>query len=170
MATVDEPGHARRGILPPPPPGPTASLPDLGKAQLSGPWRFAVPGVVLAAVAGASVYTYVVDPNSSGAFPQCPFRAVTGLDCPGCGGLRCVHALLHGDVAAAADHNLLTLLLLPLTTLVLLRWVLVSWGMSLPEVRLPRVFAWALPVAFFGFWVLRNIPWEPLPYLGSGAG
>ena len=47
------------------------------------------------------------DPNAAGSYGYCPLRALTGLDCPFCGGLRGTYALMHGDVAAALDHNVM---------------------------------------------------------------
>ena len=35
----------------------------------------------------------------------CPLRLVTGLPCPGCGGIRAWTAAVHGDVAAALAYN-----------------------------------------------------------------
>lgn len=35
----------------------------------------------------------------------CPFRAVTGLSCPGCGNTRAVFALLHGRFAESLSYN-----------------------------------------------------------------
>ena len=43
----------------------------------------------------------------------CPFRAVTGLLCPGCGVTRLCLALLRWDWAAAWDANPVLLLTLP---------------------------------------------------------
>ena len=43
----------------------------------------------------------------------CPFRAATGLLCPGCGATRLCLALLRGDFAAAWRANPVLLLLLP---------------------------------------------------------
>ena len=37
----------------------------------------------------------------------------TGLKCPGCGSQRMLHALLHGDIAAAWRFNALLFLLVP---------------------------------------------------------
>ena len=39
--------------------------------------------------------------TSPGHYPTCPFLAITGWYCPGCGSLRAVHDLLHGDLAGA---------------------------------------------------------------------
>ena len=48
---------------------------------------------------------------ASGAVPvQCPFKAVFGVDCPGCGGSRMIGALLRGDPAAALGFNAFALL------------------------------------------------------------
>jgi len=47
----------------------------------------------------------VFDPATSGIFPPCPIRYLTGLYCPGCGSLRAMHALLHGELARAWAMN-----------------------------------------------------------------
>ena len=40
-------------------------------------------------------------------WPKCPVFALTGVYCPGCGGLRATDALLHGDLAGALNQNAL---------------------------------------------------------------
>lgn len=35
----------------------------------------------------------------------CPFKRITGLPCPGCGGVRCVILLLKGDFTSAVITN-----------------------------------------------------------------
>ncbi|WP_162831231.1 DUF2752 domain-containing protein, partial [Amycolatopsis ruanii] len=56
----------------------------------------------------------------------CWFHALTGLDCPFCGGSRALGALLHGDVLAALSYNAFALVvLLPLAVVTLVdaaRW------------------------------------------------
>ena len=54
----------------------------------------------------------------------CPFRAVTGLLCPGCGVTRLCLALLRGDWAAAWQANPILLLLLPVLAVLLIRTAL----------------------------------------------
>lgn len=51
----------------------------------------------------------------------CPFRALTGLLCPGCGVTRLCLALLRGDWAAAWQANPVLLLLLPVLLALLIR-------------------------------------------------
>jgi hypothetical protein len=66
----------------------------------------------------------------------CPFRLLTGWNCPLCGGTRMGGALLHGDLAAAWSFNPVALGgLLVLGTLGVL-WALEAAGG--PAVRLPR--------------------------------
>lgn len=38
-------------------------------------------------------------------FPLCPFKLLTGLPCPGCGGIRAANALLHGNILGAIYTN-----------------------------------------------------------------
>jgi len=68
-------------------------------------------GLVIAAVVLAGYY--MLEPES-GVYPRCLFRQVTGLECPGCGSQRAIHALLHGRVAEAWSYNALLLMEIPL--------------------------------------------------------
>src|SRR5579864_5631489 len=58
----------------------------------------------------------IFDPATSGAFPPCPVHYLTGWYCPGCGSLRALHQLLHGNLRAAWAMNPLTVILLPFLT------------------------------------------------------
>ena len=57
------------------------------------------------ALAIAAALLYLYDPAVSALYPSCPLRALTGLLCPLCGGLRAAHALLHGRVVEAVALN-----------------------------------------------------------------
>jgi Protein of unknown function (DUF2752) len=99
--------------------------------------------------------------------PVCPFHAISGLYCPGCGTLRCLHALLHGDLRSAAGFNVLTLLLLPV---IVVAWVATGVaaleGRPAPVIaRLPRWVGPAIVVTTVSFWVLRNVPVAPFSWL-----
>ncbi|MFJ2115113.1 DUF2752 domain-containing protein, partial [Streptomyces sp. NPDC087850] len=79
---------------------PPAPAPALGR-------RLLAPLATLAGVVAAFTYVGLVDPNESGHYPVCPMYALTGLYCPGCGGLRSAHAIAHGEVATALGDNAL---------------------------------------------------------------
>lgn len=68
----------------------------------------------------------------------CPFRAVTGWDCPLCGGTRMGSALLHVDVGAAFALNPFALLLVTAVGLLGLLWTVEALGG--PAVRPPAAF------------------------------
>ena len=59
------------------------------------------------------IVLFAHDPANSMFYPPCPFRALTGFYCPGCGTLRALHQLLHGHLVAAFWLNPLAALLLP---------------------------------------------------------
>lgn len=107
--------------------------------------------------AGALTYVGLVDPHQPGSwFPPCPFRLLTGLYCPGCGGLRMTHDLLHGDFAAAAVDNVFILVGLPL----LLLWALWRRRSGKPAFT-PTVLV-VIGVAVVAWTVVRNLPGFPL--------
>jgi len=43
----------------------------------------------------------------------CPTKALLDIDCPGCGGMRMVYSLLHGDIGAALRYNALSVIAWP---------------------------------------------------------
>lgn len=113
---------------------------------------------------GALTYVGLVDPHRPGAlFPACPFKLLTGWNCPACGGLRMTHDLLHGEVSAAVVDNVFLLIGLPLLAI----WAV--WRRR----RGQRVFTPAvivvIAIAMLGWTVLRNLPGFPLvPTVFSG--
>jgi hypothetical protein len=107
--------------------------------------------------AGALGYVGLVDPhNPHSAYPLCPFKWLTGWNCPFCGGLRMTHDLLHGHLMAGINDNVFLLVGIPM----LVAWVLLRLGRgktALPTPALP-----AIVVATIAWTVLRNLPAFPL--------
>lgn len=82
------------------------------------------PLAVLAAGLSGSAYLYATDPHEPGhLLPQCPFRFVTGLLCPACGGTRMTYDLMHGQFAEAWLDNRALLLAAPWALTLLGRWM-----------------------------------------------
>lgn len=107
--------------------------------------------------AGALTYIGLADPHAPGfLFPPCPFLHLTGWWCPGCGGLRMTHDLLHGDLAAAAHDNLFVLLGLPL----LGAWIVLRRRQG--RKVLPAAAVVVLVAAAVAWTVIRNLPGFPL--------
>lgn len=73
--------------------------------------RRLLTGLLLVAAVGIGYALWV---NLTHLSIPCPFHAITGLQCPGCGVTRMCLALLRLDVAGAWKANPVLLLLLPL--------------------------------------------------------
>lgn len=124
------------------------------------------PLVVAVGALGVVALLAVVDPNQPGHYPGCPFRAITGWDCPGCGTLRALHDLGTGDLGGALDHNLLAVLAIPFLGWAWVRWVRRLRNGQPPPPPHPAWLVRGLLVLILVWWVVRNLPW--FGYLGSG--
>lgn len=99
-------------------------------------------------------------PMGSGRWlPACPFHALTGLYCPGCGSLRALRHLLHGEVLQSLQCNFL---LVPVLVLVAVYEVsvLLDPARAVPRAggKASRFIAVAFLVAMTAFAVMRNLP------------
>lgn len=132
------------------------------------PWSNARQPLVLGIVGVvAAGYTATVDPNHSHAFPLCPLKLVTGIDCPVCGSLRAAHSLLHGHVGAAAGHNLLFVVSVPFVLLAWATWLGSTLGWPVRRWRVPANAWWPLTALAIAFMLVRNLPGPPLHWLAS---
>lgn len=114
----------------------------------------------------AAVVLYVLDPREPGNYPVCPFLGLTGYHCPGCGTLRALHQLLYGNPMSALGYNLLTVLSLPFLGYTFVVGALRAFRMPAPaSVFINSKLIWGLVFGIVAFWVLRNIPFEPMPVL-----
>jgi hypothetical protein len=106
-------------------------------------------------MAGAGAVLYFFNPSTHGFYPVCEFHAVTGLNCPGCGGTRAVHQLLHGHVLQALRDNALVVLSL---VLLAARGVWFAARVRPGMLFLPPKALWVFLVIAIGFALLRNLP------------
>lgn len=125
------------------------------------------PLVVAASTTLMCAAIWVGDPTTpNGPLPVCPTKALLGIDCPGCGSLRMVYSLMHGNLLAAARFNALGL-----AAVALLVWAYVSWTYGRLVGRRIRGWQhrrWAAVVTLslvLAWFVVRNIPVAPLSAL-----
>jgi hypothetical protein len=107
----------------------------------------------------------VVNPYR-GQTPECPFHALTGLWCPGCGAARSLHSFLHGDLTSAMAANPLFVVALPVLLWAWTGWLLDAAGG--PHLWRPRSARWTavacVTVALL-FGLARNLPFAPFRIL-----
>jgi len=116
-------------------------------------WRLGV-GIALGIILTA-VY-YYCDPSTCALFPPCPFYALTGYQCPGCGTQRALHALLHLRIGEAWYYHPLLVMALPYLMLGVLleylpkaeRWRRLLFG---------RRASWIALYILVGYWLGRNL-------------
>lgn len=119
-------------------------------------------GAILVVCLAVLIALFTLDPGKTRLLPPCPFRAMTGLDCPGCGSTRAVHEILHGDPVAAVRMNPLLLLYSPFVGQFILSAVsLVATGRPLPESRVRASMTWLVLCTIAAFWIFRNTPLYP---------
>lgn len=127
---------------------------DPEKNELKRRW---LPTTLVVVLLLAAAFYWAFDPEETSWAPRCMFHVLTGYDCPGCGSQRALHALLHGNVAAAWKFNALVVAGLPVL-------LLMSYA-ALMRRRMPRLYAAvnSVPVivccavAVTAWFVARNI-------------
>ena len=116
------------------------------------------------AIAAAAVVLFFFDPASpqNQFFPKCPFRMITGLQCPGCGTTRACYQLIHLHPIAAFKLNPLMMMTLPFLIYGLLGFTKSAiTGQPQRRVFIPSFYLWAWLVVMIAFWIFRNTPWYP---------
>ena len=142
--------------VPAAPSGPPSPEPAERARRRSVPVAVAI-GVTLVVAIGAGLL-YAFNPAEHALYPQCMMYRTTGLLCPGCGGLRATHQLLHGHLAEAFRLNPMFVLLLPLAAWFGLDW---AWRAAGRRSIWPfRHVGWIIMLAIFllGFSIARNVP------------
>ncbi|MCM1356092.1 MAG: DUF2752 domain-containing protein [Staphylococcus sp.] len=113
-----------------------------------------VLGVLL--VAGL-LSLYLLAEPSSGLYPRCMFKELTGLSCPGCGSQRALHAVIHGDLRGAFSYNALLILEIPLLALLVISSLFSDRMPRLKRFLGERVFILLILATIIIWTIVRNI-------------
>lgn len=122
------------------------------------------PLLVGAGVAVATLAVALRDPHVPGSWGACPLHLLTGLWCPGCGGMRAVHDVVHLDLVGAWSMNPLVVLLIPVAVV---GWAVWTWRTLAGRQRRGPVraqWAWTTLAVVLLYTVARNLP-ALAPYL-----
>lgn len=126
--------------------------------------RISLASGLMIGLAAATVL-FFCDPARVPIYPVCLFHRVTGLDCPGCGSLRALHELLHGNFAAALHFNAFLVLSLPVFAWLGFRFVARRMKKE-PVATFRPVWLWLYLAAFVTFGILRDLP---VPFFAAFA-
>ena len=128
-------------------------------------WRLTV---LFAMVLPCVAVLFASDPAQSKIFPPCPFRSLTGFDCPGCGTLRGLHQLLHGNFVAAVDLNVMIVMMVPYFGVWISAMLAADFtGRNAMPIAVSAKLVWVLLLGIIIFWIVRNIPSYPFTVLAS---
>lgn len=115
--------------------------------------RFRTLGVGVAALV-ALLLLFLFNPETVKFYPRCPSLLLTGYQCPGCGTLRALHALLHGRLLQAWHYNPALIVGLPIVFFILTMGFLRrshSWA--------ERVYRWCNSPLVVSILLLAIITW-----------
>jgi len=114
--------------------------------------------VVILAVVLSCYVLYRWSPAEYSFYPPCPWHWLTGTDCPGCGSLRGISAMLHGQFWGLWRSNPLAMLFAPLILyggiIVMIKAII---GYRPPVVMFPAWTYRSIPVVIVLYWIGRNI-------------
>jgi hypothetical protein len=110
-----------------------------------------------------TAFYFFWNPSEFTSLPLCPFKNLTGYYCPGCGGQRAFHQILHGNFVEAFQSNLLIYVFLPFFLLKIADELLVTTISK--KFLLRRKGIWIFLGFLIFFTILRNLPLYPFNQL-----
>lgn len=126
--------------------------------------QLAIATTVWLGLTGTALFLFFFNPAlpANQFFPKCPFRVLTGWQCPGCGSTRAFYELLHLHPVAAFKLNPLMVLTLPFIVYGLLGFTKSALtGKPQRRVFIPPLYMWLWLGLLVSYWIFRNTPWYP---------
>ena len=117
--------------------------------------------VLILLVSGLLIY-YYLDPAQYVFIPKCPVKLITGLDCPGCGFQRALHAFLHGNIREGISYNPFILFAVSIILVWLFNMFLYLKGKNLRVflIKVNRFLIFIYIIGYFLWFIIRNINWK----------
>ena len=125
-----------------------------------------VISIIILALVLIMYYNY--EESNSAWSVQCSLYHVTGLYCPGCGGQRAFHYLLHGEMNKSLRYNALFIMSIPFFLYlyyIMVRVYLKKGKYNAKGFLFSKNFAIVFLLILVVYFILRNIPFSPFTYL-----
>lgn len=113
--------------------------------------------LISGAVIGLGIL-YRFNPVEHSFYPTCQFYQLTHLHCPGCGSLRALHHLTHGEITAAFHSNPLLIVSLPLFAWLGFQQLRTYRQPAVTSAPIRPAIIWTLFGITIVFGILRNLP------------
>ncbi len=110
------------------------------------------------AIMSCATILFLFNPAEHSFYPFCFFYRTTGLLCPGCGALRALHQLLHGQVAAAVRFNALLVFFLPFAACFSGWFAIRKLKHQSAAFAIGSSWLWISLGVLLAFGILRNLP------------
>lgn len=116
--------------------------------------------LLLSVLATIAIFIFFYnDPATQSFFPTCPFLAISGYQCPGCGSQRAIHQMLHFNYQAAFVYNPLVVIFTPYILLGLYIEYLDKKRrfLKIRNILYGRYAALIILLLIVAYWIIRNI-------------
>jgi hypothetical protein len=102
-------------------------------------------------------YFYVNNPAKNDTpFAICMTKRIANIDCPGCGGQRAFHQLLHGNFIEAGQLNIFIYFFAPLLAYIFFSFALKPFNINFPDIDISSKGLLITLIVFIVFTLLRN--------------
>lgn len=102
-------------------------------------------------------YFYVNNPaNNDTPFAICMTKRIANIDCPGCGGQRAFHQLLHGNFIEAGKLNIFIYFFAPLLAYIFFSFALKPFNINFPDIDISLKGLLITLLIFIVFTLFRN--------------
>jgi len=114
---------------------------------------------------GGFIYYYFNNPTNNSLFLPCPFKLISGYNCPGCGSQRAIHQLLHGNIGSAFSLNPLMVLSIPLILYGLgtRAYNYIFETSHRVKIFYSNIFIYSYFGIAIAYWIVRNLSIYPFP-------
>lgn len=108
---------------------------------------------------GLCILYYSINPATSHLMPKCPFRLLTGFDCPACGIQRAFYNILHCDFGTAIRYNYFLVISVPYFIAVFITTFCKNQYVQIVRVYIQHpITVWVVLALTIIWWIVRNIP------------
>lgn len=102
-------------------------------------------------------YFYMNNPaNNDTPFAICMTKRIANIDCPGCGGQRAFHQLLHGNFIEAGQLNIFIYFFAPLLAYIFFSFALKPFNINFPDIDISLKGLLIILLVFIIFTLFRN--------------